>query len=52
MRATPTVFRTGALLLALTLLCGCGKKGRLYLPSEQDDDAQSRVIRVQMMLPA
>jgi len=39
MRANQVVFRIGALLLVLALLCGCGKKGRLYLPPEQDSSS-------------
>jgi predicted small lipoprotein YifL len=36
MRTNRAVFRIGALLLMLAVLCGCGKKGRLYIPPEQD----------------
>lgn len=36
MRTNLAVFRIGALLLVLAVLYGCGKKGRLYIPSEQE----------------
>lgn len=42
MRANQTVVQIGALLLAVALLCGCGKKGRLYLPDEQETEAAAR----------
>jgi len=39
MRPSKSFLQTAAALLALTLLCGCGKKGRLYLPDEQQTAA-------------
>lgn len=36
MHINHAILRSGALLLMLALLCGCGKKGRLYIPSEED----------------
>jgi predicted small lipoprotein YifL len=41
MRANRAVLRIGALLLVLAVLCGCGKKGRLYIPPEQESASQS-----------
>ncbi len=39
MRTSKPVLRTAAALLAVALLCGCGKKGRLYIPAPQDEIA-------------